>query len=480
MEPEMIEVRVAPVALQGGPQEVMARLLGHAHHALLESALDLAGLSTWSFIAGPACAVLQSNDDHTWLEQGGQVQSEWDNPFDALQAVVLPQAPLQVRCDAGEPPAGLDFIGGWAGVLGYDTARHLHRFSNRALADTALPQMYWMAANQVLAFHHPSKQWWQCTARGPTDAWPWTNDQSETIWSATLAVARGPTPPRQPWRVGSTTRQTDETDFKTGVQTIRDHIANGDMLQVNLTRREDALFEGDAWSLYQDLVAAHPAPFCAYLQAPGFAIASCSPERFLQLRGRHIQARPIKGTVARGANPQADASLRAWLAASEKNRAENLMIVDLMRNDIGRVAAVGSVRVPQLFALEAHASVWQMVSTVEAQLKPELNAIDLLRACWPPGSMTGAPKLAALQTIDTLEPVQRGFYSGSIGYFDCRGHMDLSVVIRTAIVHAGKVMVQVGGGIVADSDPTSEWHETVVKGERLFKVLNEHAGLASR
>ncbi|CAG1018924.1 partial para-aminobenzoate synthetase component I, partial [Burkholderiaceae bacterium] len=263
--------------------------------------------------------------------------------------------------------------------------------------------------------------------------------------------------------------------FEAGVQQIRDAIADGEVLQVNLTRREDAPFEGDAWSLYEDLVAAHPAPFAAFIEAPGFAIASCSPERFVQMRGDHVQARPIKGTIGRGADALEDGQRRQWLAASEKNRAENLMIVDLMRNDIGRVARIGSVRVPELFALEPYASVWQMVSTVQAQLRPGLGAADLLRACWPPGSMTGAPKLKAMQIIEALEPLRRGFYAGSIGYLDCTGAMDLSVVIRSAIVAQGRVMLQLGGGIVADSQPAAEWDETVAKGERLADVLNAAA-----
>jgi len=309
--------------------------------------------------------------------------------------------------------------------------------------------------------------------RGPDDMWPWSDNKREAAWEATLAHARGPRQPGGAWHAGPLTPRTTRAGFEAGVQSIRDAIAHGDVLQVNLTRREDAPFGGDAWSLYEDLVAANPAPFCAFLEAPGFAVASCSPERFLRVRGDTVQARPIKGTAPRGQTAEDDAANRAWLAASEKNRAENLMIVDLMRNDIGRVARIGSVKVPQLFALEAHASVWQMVSTVEAILRTGCSPVDLLRACWPPGSMTGAPKLAAMRAIEALEPLRRGFYAGSIGFFDCRGRMDLSVVIRTAIVAGDRLMVQLGGGIVADSEPAHEWDETVAKGARLLQVVSE-------
>jgi para-aminobenzoate synthetase component I len=330
--------------------------------------------------------------------------------------------------------------------------------------------------DQVLAYHHASCQWWECTVRGAADQWPWTSDDRDAVWRDTVVRAMSPVPAPKAWAAGPRIRRTSREQFEAGVARIRDAIADGDVLQVNLTRREDAAFEGDAWSLYEDLVARHPVPFAAFIEAPGFAIASCSPERFLHVRGRSVQARPIKGTVSRGATPDEDAANRAWLAASEKNRAENLMIVDLMRNDLGRVAELGSVKVPALFALEPYASVWQMVSTVQGRLRDDRDRASLLRACWPPGSMTGAPKLAAMQAIEALEPLRRGFYAGSIGYLDCRGNMDLSVVIRTAVVAAGRVMVQVGGGIVADSQPASEWDETVAKGERLMRALD--AGFA--
>jgi para-aminobenzoate synthetase component 1 len=264
----------------------------------------------------------------------------------------------------------------------------------------------------------------------------------------------------------------DRVAFERGVDRIREAIAAGEVLQVNLTRREEAEFEGDAWTLYEDLAAAHPAPFAAFLEGNGFALASCSPECFLRVRDGMVEARPMKGTAARGATPEDDDRQRRWLAGSEKDRAENLMIVDLMRNDLGRVARIGSVHVPELFTLEPCANVWQMVSAVRAQLHPDRDAAALLRACWPPGSMTGAPKPRAMQIIEGLEPVRRGFYAGSIGALDCMGGIDLSVVIRSAVVAGGRVMVQVGSGVVADSQPASEWEETVAKGGRLLGVLS--------
>jgi para-aminobenzoate synthetase component 1 len=396
------------------------------------------------------------------------------DPFAALASVAAAQ-PVHLTGHAA--PDGLDFISGWVGVLGYDMPAPWQVVSaDPPPAGVALPRMWWMAVDQVLAFHHPTKQWWHCTARGAEDVWPWSDAACEARWRATLEQARALRPPRAPWHAGPRCQHTLRADYEAGVRLLRTAITNGELLQANLTRREAAQFDGDPWSLYEDLAAVNPAPFCAFLETSDFAIASCSPERFLRVREGQIQARPIKGTAARGRTEAQDEEQRAWLAASAKNRAENLMIVDLMRNDISRVAAAGSVRVPHLFAIEPHASVWQMVSTVEASLRHGASGIDLLRACWPPGSMTGAPKRAAMQFIERLEPVPRGFYSGALGYLDCRGNLDLAVVIRTAVVTGGEVMVQAGGGIVADSDPASEWEESVVKCERLLRVIGRGAG----
>lgn len=453
-----MKLTIEPVSLPHGPRETMARLrAGGERYALLESALPMPRQAQWSYVAGPARATLYTDGDGTVLARGGRVAARWDDPFEALAAIAAPRV-----ADAGRPD-GLGFAGGWVGALGYDLAHRLHRLPRRAAPDPALPSMWWMQVDQVLAFHHPSGRWWHCTLHG--------DGHDERTRQRTLALARGDAPARSGWHAGPAVRRMDRDAHAAGVHALREAIARGDVLQVNLTRREDLAFDGDPWSLYEDLVAAHPAPFAAFLEAPGFAIASCSPERFLQLRGDRVEARPIKGTAGRGRDPVHDDAQRAALAASEKDRAENLMIVDLMRNDLGRVARTGSVRVPELFALEPYASVWQMVSTVEARLREGAGAADLLRACWPPGSMTGAPKRQAMALIEELEPLQRGFYAGSIGYLDVAGGLDLSVVIRSAVVADGRAMVQVGGGIVADSQPAAEWEETVAKGRRLLEVL---------
>ncbi len=460
--------RIVPVPLAGGPQAVYARLRERYGTLLLESSKAMAGLSGWSWIAGPALATLQADEGRTTLREHatGMVRGSWDDPFEALGDVCE-----RIAFDAAAlpRPPGLSFTGGLAGYLGYDLARHVERLPALALNDPPLPRLFMHLCDHLLAFDHANACWYFCTT-----AWPWADAAArETVWAQTLRQAQGETPAAGHFSAGAMVSCTPPERYLAQVRQVLDYIAAGDIFQANLSHRLEGGFEGDAFALYRQLTAANPAPFSAFVPGDGFAVASVSPERFLKLEGREVVARPIKGTLARGADAVLDAQARETLARSEKDRAENLMIVDLMRNDLGRVAEVGSVRVKGLFELEAHPSVWQMVSTVNARLRDGLGAADLLRACWPPGSMTGAPKVRAMEIIESLEPVRRGPYAGAIGYLDAGGAMDMSVVIRTAVVSGGRAMVQVGGAVVSDSEPGLELEETYAKGRLLLQVLRQ-------
>jgi anthranilate/para-aminobenzoate synthase component I len=227
------------------------------------------------------------------------------------------------------------------------------------------------------------------------------------------------------------------------------------------------------WRLYRALRQLSPAPFAAYLELPEVTIVSSSPERFMRLdRSGRVESRPIKGTRRRGASEEEDTLLAKELERSRKDRAENLMIVDLVRNDLGRVCQTGSVEVPELMAIEQYATVFQMVSTVRGTLRNDCDVADLLRATFPPGSMTGAPKIAAMKLIDRIEPVRRGIYSGAIGYFDSAGGLDLSVVIRTLLVRDGRVHLHSGGAVVSDSDPQGEYRESIDKIRALLAAVS--------
>ncbi len=255
---------------------------------------------------------------------------------------------------------------------------------------------------------------------------------------------------------------------------MKDEIEAGNVYQANLTQRVEGPFDGDPWQVYRALRRVNPAPFACYVELDDVTVAGSSPERFLRVGADGLaESRPIKGTRPRGGSPGEDAALRRELAGSEKDRAENLMIVDLVRNDLGRVCETGSVEVPELMAIEEYASVFQLVSTVAGRLRDDRDAFDLVRATFPPGSMTGAPKIAAMQLLDRLEPVRRGLYSGAIGYFDARGGADLCVVIRTLFFQGERVLLHAGGGVVADSDPQEEWRESWVKARALLAALAE-------
>jgi para-aminobenzoate synthetase component 1 len=259
--------------------------------------------------------------------------------------------------------------------------------------------------------------------------------------------------------------------YLSAVQRVREYILAGDIFQANLSQRFQAPLTESPGRLYARLRRRNPAPFGAWLSLGGVTVLSVSPERFLRLEGRVVETRPIKGTRPRGLGPMHDEALGKELTESEKDRAENVMIVDLLRNDLSRVCAPGTVRVPELFHLEQHPTVLHLVSTVTGTLRPGHRAADLLRASFPGGSITGAPKVRAMEIIAELEPTQRGPYCGMIGYVSVTGTMDTNIAIRTCVVRGGTVYFSGGGGIVADSEPELEYRETLHKVQGIVRTL---------
>ena len=259
---------------------------------------------------------------------------------------------------------------------------------------------------------------------------------------------------------------------------ILDYIEAGDCYQANLTREFRVPYRGDPWAFYRHLHDNNPAPMGAFLEYPFGAVLSSSPERFIGVDGREVLTRPIKGTRRRRADAEADARAAAELVASEKDRAENVMIVDLLRNDLGKVCETGSVRVLGLCELESFATVHHLVSTVAGRLKPGLDALDALEACFPGGSITGAPKRRAMQIIESLEPHRREVYCGAIGYVTANGRMDMNIPIRTTLCARGELRFYAGGGIVADSTPEDEFEETETKVAAIRSALAAFAPAA--
>ncbi|MEW8264161.1 MAG: aminodeoxychorismate synthase component I, partial [Candidatus Thiodiazotropha taylori] len=260
-------------------------------------------------------------------------------------------------------------------------------------------------------------------------------------------------------------------EYLASLARIKRYILDGDCYQVNFAQRFSVAAEGDTWQAYKGLRQLNAAPFAAYLNTPDCQIMSSSPERFLELRSGSVETKPIKGTAPRGEDPIEDMMLAEMLKNSSKDQAENLMIVDLLRNDLGKVCATGSVSVPELFKLESFARVHHLVSKVCGELARGENALSLLRACFPGGSITGAPKLRAMEIIEELEPHRRGIYCGSIGYVSFDGDMDTNIAIRTMVHAQGITRLWAGGGIVADSDPEAEYRETYHKASALLDLL---------
>jgi para-aminobenzoate synthetase component 1 len=273
----------------------------------------------------------------------------------------------------------------------------------------------------------------------------------------------------------------DPDGYRRGVERVREHIRAGDLFQANLSQRwscpvEPAAPGERALALADALAVCSPAPYAAFLAAEDHAIACASPERFLELRERRVETRPIKGTRPRAQDPAEDRRLAAELLASGKDRAENVMIVDVLRNDLGRVCETGSIRVTGLCELESFPQVHHLTSTVTGSLRPGLDAFDLLHACFPGGSITGAPKIRAMEILDALEPVRRHVYTGSLGYVDWRGDADWNIAIRTATVTPSAVLFAAGGGITAESDPELEYRETLDKAEGIRRAVEQVIG----
>ncbi len=389
-------------------------------------------LGARSFWAAEPVTVLQSRGQQVEVERRCATDRFECDPFAVLRELLAEHARYRE--------------GAAVGYLGYGLKRHIERLPDTVEDDLALPECH-------LAFY----------------------ERLHEIDPRPLAPAEPPSLGRGFPGLRSTFTR---LEYEAAVRQALEYIRAGDIYQVNLSQRFEADCPEDPFDVYLRLRALSPAPFAAFLRFPECAVPSSSPERFLRYtpRDRRIETRPIKGTRPRGATPGEDDALRRELLASEKDRAENVMIIDLERNDLGRVAEIGSVQVTGLFEAETYATVHHLVSTVEARLAEGRDAVDLLRATFPGGSITGAPKIRSMEIIDELEPVARGVYTGSIGYIRHNGEMDLNIAIRTMVIKDGRAYFSVGGGIVADSDPAAEYQETLDKGAAMARALVGEGG----
>jgi para-aminobenzoate synthetase component 1 len=365
------------------------------------------------------------------------------------------------------PPADLPFVGGAVGYFGYDLGWWLDEWPSARRAPAPAPEMAVGIYDWAVVVDHRRRRAELVAAdRDPHTA---------AVWPSLVQRLQGRGgPPRVRFRAAAPWRSNLTADaYRERVERVLAYLRAGDCYQVNLAQTFSCPAVGDPWEGYRRLRQSNPAPFAAYLNLPWAHYLCASPERFLRVQaGGAVETRPIKGTRPRSADPLQDAQLARDLLANSKERAENLMIVDLLRNDLGRVCRSGSVRVPELFAVKSYASVHHLVSTVVGQLAPGRDPLDLLAAALPGGSITGAPKRRAMEVIAELEPEPRGIYCGSIGYLGFDGRMDSNVVIRTLEYRDGSARVAAGGGIVVDSDPAREYQETLTKADRLLRLLD--------
>ena len=396
------------------------------------------------------------------------------DPFELLRQYVA----MDTACPPKGLPSGrageLPFSGGAIGYFGYDLTRRIERLPARARDAERIPDMVIGIYDWAVVVDHSERRAWLAGQGRDPD--------TDLKWNALVRLFTD-TPPerrRAPFRVTSpVTSNLTPQHYGRAFERVMDYISAGDCYQVNLAQRFSAEASGDPWLAYQRLRLINPAPYSAFLSTPYAQILSASPERFLRVENRQVETKPIKGTRPRAGHPRLDAELIAELVASEKDRAENLMIVDLLRNDLSKNCELGSVKVPKLFEVESFATVHHLVSTVTGRLAQGRDAIDLLRGAFPGGSITGAPKVRAMQIIEEIEPHRRGVYCGAIGYVGYDGNMDTNIAIRTLVHSHGTVRFWAGGGIVADSKRDAEYQETFDKAAALLSLLQQSAESAS-
>lgn len=457
----MISHYPLPYSLKASQVFEQLRSLGQA--VILDSCHPDSRYGRFDLITAAPSKTLQLTTQGLEIREGeSSWQSSTEEAFSLLKHWVAELGDLK------DQPA--PFNGGLIGYFSYDLNRHLELLPSEAVADIDLPHMViGLYLQAVIIDHQQGKSWLMVH-----------NLADEAITEAFLSrlatdapsIIKADTVPF--CLVEPFSSNMNAADYRHALERIHAYIQAGDCYQINLAQRFSASCQGDPWQAWKSLRQVAPTPFAAYLDLDQGALLSLSPERFLSCDNTgQVETRPIKGTRPRGANSDDDARLAAELINSDKDRAENVMIVDLLRNDLSKVCQPGSVDVPELFALESYPNVHHLVSSVTGQLEDGFTPLDLLRECFPGGSITGAPKIRAMEIIEELEPHRRSAYCGSIAYISACGRMDSSITIRTLVCRANQIHCWAGGGIVADSNIDAEYAETFSKVNNLLKTLEK-------
>jgi para-aminobenzoate synthetase component 1 len=461
--------------------ELFELIRNRPYSFFLDSGMDPRRLGRYSFLGGEPFLVMNSRGSEITLIRGQEHEVQQGNPYDTMGKL------LEIY-KLDHCPAPVPFLGGAVGYFSYDLCHFIEYLPSTAIDDLKLPESYFAFYDAIMAFDHlegkaylvatgfPEMEEGQRLRRArmrleEMKSWLCSShsviESEETLTLSLEGREKGEGGRREIMLKSNFTAD----GYMKAVNRVREYIAAGDVFQVNLSQRFEADLKIPPYELYKRLRAVNPAPFASYLNFPGVAIVSASPERFLKVQGDLVETRPIKGTRPRGGDPIEDESLARELTHSTKDRAENMMIVDLERNDLGRVCHYGTVKVTELAILETFPTVFHLTSTVVGRLRRGKSNIDLLKATFPGGSITGAPKVRAMEIIDELEPTKRSVYTGSIGYLGFNEDMDINIVIRTFLIKEGKAYFQVGGGIIYDSDSEAEYVETLDKAKALLQAL---------
>jgi anthranilate synthase component 1 len=445
------------------PLSLYLKLANRPYSFLLESVVGGERFGRYSFIGLPADVHLRSRGHAIEVVAGGTVTE---------------------RRYRAAPVAGLPrFCGGLAGYFAYDTVRHVeHRLAatappvSEALA--AIPDILLLLTEELAVVDNLQGKIFLIVYADPAEANAY-RDASERL-QALRRMLRPPVEIPTATATATTTAHSEfgAEEYQRAVARAREYIAAGDIMQVVLSQRMTMPFSASPLSLYRALRSLNPSPYMFYYDFGDFHVVGASPEILVRKEGETVTLRPIAGTRPRGTGREADEALAAELLADPKEIAEHVMLLDLGRNDVGRVAAIGSVKVTEQMAVERYSHVMHMVSNVEGRLRPGLSALDVLRASFPAGTVSGAPKVRAMEIIDELEPSRRGIYAGAVGYVSFQGDMDLAIAIRTALLRDGMLYAQVGAGIVHDSVPENEWRETLSKARAVLRAAEmAQAGL---
>lgn len=451
-------MKVSELPYQRNAAELFSLIADEPWSMFFDSGYPEIDMGRYDIIVSRPMLTLETYGDITHINDNGTETTSTEDPLLLLN---------QYLGEKGNNLSGLPFCGGAVGYLAYDLGRRLEALPEISLQDITMPEMAVGIYDWSLIIdHHLRRVWLASFCR---------YEKTESIWQELQDLFSRPTNDETTgYRITSDVKSNlSREQYGLAFDKVKKYIRDGDCYQVNLSQRFSADFEGDSWSAYLKLRNVNPAPYAAYLNLPSGAVLSSSPERFLRVTDSQVETKPIKGTKHRSVFAYEDKALAVCLLESEKDRAENLMIVDLLRNDISKVCEAGSVVVPKLFALESYATVHHLVSTITGRLAEHKNSIDLMRGCFPGGSITGAPKLRSMEIIEELEPNRRSIYCGSIFYLGFDGNMDSNICIRTLIKYNDQLYFNAGGGIVWDSDVDAEYKECFDKAAAMLKLFKQ-------